>query len=103
MSHNKNTIFLNIENVKVALTSEKYLESEIARNCSNIQRWVVKTIKSKISSDYFKLCLTEKFYIIESLLNKYLLNKTSELVSKCRYQNKFFIKLFKKMIVWTDI
>ena len=92
-----------MESVKVVLTFEKYLESEIARNCSNIQRWVVKTIKSKISSDYFKLCLTEKFYIIESLLNKYLLNKTSELLSKCRYQNKFFIKLFKKMIVWTDI
>ena len=38
------------------------------------------------------LCLTEKYHIITSELN--LLNKRSELTSKCRHENKFLIKNF---------
>ena len=39
------------------------------------------------------LCLTEKYHIITSKLN--LLNKRSELVSKCRHENKHYLKNFK--------
>ena len=39
------------------------------------------------------LCLTEKYHIITSDLN--LINKRSELISKCRHINKFIIKNFK--------
>ena len=39
------------------------------------------------------LCLTEKYHIIKSKLK--LLNKRSELVSKCRHVNKFIIENFK--------
>ena len=35
------------------------------------------------------LCLTEKYHIIMS--NAALLNKRSELVSKCRHENKFLL------------
>ncbi len=37
------------------------------------------------------LCLTEKLYIINSN-NDSLLNKRSELISKCRHENKFYLK-----------
>ena len=35
------------------------------------------------------LCLTEKYHIIFSKNN--LLNKLNELVTKCRYENKFYL------------
>ena len=55
-------------------------------------KWrIVKKVNSVVSSNYCKLCLTEKFYIIESLDDKNLLNKKSELVSKCRHQNKLLL------------
>ena len=39
------------------------------------------------------LCLTEKFHIINSPLK--LLNKRSELVSKCRHENKYYFNNYK--------
>ena len=39
------------------------------------------------------LCLTEKFHIIYSKLS--ILNKRSELVSKCRHENKFYLSNYK--------
>lgn len=39
------------------------------------------------------LCLTEKFHIITSSLD--LINKRSELISKCRHENKFYLMNFK--------
>ena len=54
----------------------------------NIKWRIVKKVNSLVSSNYSKLCLTEKFCIIESRDDKTLLNTKSELVSKCRQQNK---------------
>ena len=39
------------------------------------------------------LCLTEKFHIITSQLD--IVNKRSEIISKCRHSNNFMIKNFK--------
>ena len=41
------------------------------------------------------LCLQEKMHIIEYPDQRNLLNKRSELVSKCRHMNKFLLKNFK--------
>ena len=41
------------------------------------------------------LCLTEKFHIITSSLD--LINKKSELISKCRHENKFYLMNFKEI------
>ena len=44
------------------------------------------------SSKRCDLCLTEKLLIIKNSHRKSLLNKRSELVSKCRHENKFYLK-----------
>ena len=49
---------------------------------------ISKEIKSKVSPNYCKLCLTEKLYIIKSLDDSNLLDKRSGLVIKCRDQRK---------------
>ena len=60
-------------------------------------KWrIVKKTNSVVLSNYCKLCLTEKFDINESLDNKNLLNKKSELVSKCRHRNKLLLCNVKK-------
>ena len=41
------------------------------------------------------LCLTEKFNIIKTSLE--LINKRSELISKCCYENKFYLMNFKEV------
>ena len=41
-----------------------------------------------------ELCLTEKL-IIAKADPKTLLNKTSEIISKCRHHNKFTLKRFR--------
>ena len=57
-----------------------------------IIKWrIVKKINCKVSSHYCKSCLTGNFFIIKSLDNCNLLNKKSELVSKCRHQNKLLL------------
>ena len=62
-----------------------------------VVKWsIVKRVSSKTSANYGKLCLTEKFYITRSLSNKNLLNKKSELVNKCRHQNKLLLSNIKK-------
>ena len=59
-------------------------------------KWsVIKNVNSKASANYCKLCLMEKLYIIKSLDNKDMLNTRSELISKCRHQNKYLLKNFK--------
>ena len=41
------------------------------------------------------LCLQEKFEIITHLDQENLLNKKSELISKCRHENKLLLKIKK--------
>ena len=57
-----------------------------------IVKWrIAKKDNSKISPNYFKLCLTENAFIIKSLDDCNLINKRSELFSKCRQQNKLLL------------
>ena len=51
---------------------------------------------SKTQLNFCKLCPSEKFYILKSLNDPYLLNKQSELVNICRYQSKLILASFKK-------
>ena len=59
-------------------------------------------------SNYCSLCLKEKYFIINFPQSDILLNKLSELISKCRHENKNMLPNIKSvrreiMIVWNNI
>ena len=47
----------------------------------------------RLASERCMLCLTEKYHIIFSTKNP--LNKSNELVTKCRHENKFYLTNYK--------
>ena len=52
-------------------------------------KWkILPIVCGKPTSNYFRLCLTKKFLIINSVGDNRVLNKRSEFVKKCRLQNK---------------
>ena len=62
-----------------------------------IVKWsIVERVNSETAVNSCKLCLTEKFYIIQSLNDKNLLNKKSELVNKCWHQNILLSRNIKR-------
>ena len=70
----------------------KYIWSLKNQGRTPIVKWrIVKKVNSKVSPNYCKLCLTEKFFIIKSLDDCNLLNKRSEFARKCRNQNKLLL------------
>ena len=63
-----------------------------------IVKWrTVKNVNGKVSLNYCKLSLTEKFFIVKSLVDCNLLKKKSEFFSKCRYQNKLLLYNVKQI------
>ena len=59
-------------------------------------KWkILCTVHGKPTSNYCRLCLTEMFFIINSIADNQVLNKRSEFVNKCRHQNKYLIKIVK--------
>ena len=46
------------------------------------------------------LCLTEKLHILNAEKHS-LLNKRPELISKCRHENKFYLRNFKRDNTWS--
>ena len=74
----------------------KYIWELKEQNKSPSISWsIVKKVNSKPINNFCKLCLMEKLYIIKSLDNKNMLNKRSELISKCRHQNKMLLSNYK--------
>ena len=55
----------------------------------------MKTIDGKATSEFCKLYLMEKFYILNALGDERCLNKRTEFISKCRHQNKLLLKNVK--------
>ena len=75
----------------------KYIWSLKNQDVTHIVKWsIVEKVNSKVSLNYCKLCLTEKFSIIKSLDDYNLLNKRSELFSKYRHQNKLLLCSVKR-------
>ena len=59
-------------------------------------KWkIVKLVYGKTTSSICKLCLTEKYYLLNALGDDRCLNKRNEFVTKCRHQNKLLLKYFK--------
>lgn len=55
-----------------------------------------------VSQNYCKLYLTEKFFIIQSLYDRNLLNKRSQLVCKYGHQNNLLCNA-EEMRIWMNI
>ena len=45
---------------------------------------------------FFKLCPTEKFWLLKHFYNKHLLNKTSKFITKYIHVNKLLLQLTEK-------
>ena len=71
----------------------KYIWQLKDSNTSFTTKWsmIARARPYHNSSKRCDLCLAEKLYIIKRS-NSNLLNKRSELVSKCRHENKFYLK-----------
>ena len=60
-------------------------------------KWkIVSKVISKTRVNFCKLCLTEKFHIVNMFDDCRLLNKKSELINACRHQNKLLLKSLKR-------
>ena len=55
----------------------------------------MNTIYSKAMSEFCKLCLMEKLYILNALGDERFFNKRTEFISKCHHQNKLLLKNVK--------
>ena len=74
----------------------KYVWSLKIENKTPTNNWkIMKTIYSKATSEFCKLCLMEKLYILNALGDERCLNKRTEFISKCRHQNKLLLKNVK--------
>ena len=74
----------------------KYVWQLQDQNKIPIIKWrIIKVINSNIKSDFCKLCLFEKYYILKALGDERVLNRRSEFISKCRHQNKLVLKNIK--------
>ena len=55
-------------------------------------KWsIVRKMHGNAKSYFCKLCLTEKYFILNDLGDNKLLNKKSEFVNKCCHQNKLLL------------
>ena len=71
----------------------KYVWKLKEKNVTRSIKWrVIKAVHTNAKSNFCKLCLMEKFYLINSLDDVKVLHQRSELISKCRHQNKLLIK-----------
>ena len=59
-------------------------------------KWkILRIVRGKPTSNYCRLCLTETFFIINSIGDNGVLKKRCEFVNRCRHQNKYLIKNVK--------
>ena len=100
-----NCSFRNKEyNARTALTDYVWKMKENYGEMPTIKWSVIKTMPaySNISRRCL-LCLQEKLCIIEHDNQENLLNRKSELVTKCRHANKFLLKNYKDPSIPPDI
>ena len=66
----------------------------------NLGKTLNKELLLLLSDDKLcNLCLSEKLCIIKAHSSN-LLNKRDEMISKCRHENKFYIKNYKNEVTW---
>ena len=86
----------NNEQNKTKTELSNYVWSLKNKNKIPTIKWkILKVIYSKTTSEFCKLCLMEKLYILNALGDERCLNKKSEFINKCRHQNKLLLKSVK--------
>ena len=74
----------------------KYVRCLKNENKTPLINWkIMKMIYSKAASEFCKLCLMEKLYILNAFGDERCLNKRAEFISKCGHQNKLLLKNVK--------
>ena len=95
--HNNHKSSFHNEQQKDSTELSKYFWSLINENKTQIIYWkILNIIYSKVKTDFCKLCLMAKFYILNALVDERCLNKKSEFINKCHHQNKlinYFLRL----------
>ena len=91
--HEKNRNEIELSNYIWALKKDKIVPS--------IKWKILRIVRGKPTSNYCRLSLTEKFFIINSNGDNQVLNKRSEFLNKCRHQNQYLIKNVK--LVWIKV
>ena len=83
---------------------------QLKRNKKNPStKWkIVRKVFCDAKINYYFLCLKEKYFTINYPHEKISLNKRSELISKCRHENKNMLANIgnsegKIMIIWINI
>ena len=88
---------LIMRNTRIVLS--KYIWKLKNENKTYTLKWRImkKSQAYRNGAKKCNLCLTEKLLIISGNPSK-LFNKRSELISKCRHENKFYVKNYKTSI-----
>ena len=74
---------------KIDTELSKYIwDLTSAHKVPTIKWGIVRKIYGNTKSDFCKLCLTGKYFMLNDLGDNKLINKKSEFVNKCRHQNK---------------
>ena len=67
---------------------EVHLAVKKKKKIPSIEWKIVTKVFCNAKSNHCLLCLKEKYFIMNYLHEEILLNKRSELISKCRHENK---------------
>ena len=75
----------------------KYVRESKEESIVPIIKWEILTkVYGKPIQNMCIVCLSEKLWIINFILDNNYLNKKSELINKCRHINKFLLKNVKR-------
>ena len=86
----------NSEQNKTKTELSKYVWSLKNKNKIPTIKWkILKVIYSKTTSEFYKLYLIEKLYILSDLGDERCLNKKSEFINRCGHQNKLLLQSVK--------
>ena len=74
----------------------KYIWTLKHRNETQTIKWkIIQAISSKVKLNFCKLCLTGKYYFVNTLGNPSWPNKRSDFVINCRHKRKLLSKFIK--------
>ena len=93
-NHNRN--FNHKQYIKSTKLSKYIWSLKGAGTPYAIDRLIAAKVKGSTKVNYWPLCLTEKYHLIEYFNDIRLLNRKSEFINACRHQSKLSLKNLKK-------